>query len=327
MKRVRVAITGAAGQIGYALVFRIASGQMFGPEVELELNLLELKEALPALKGVCMELEDCAFPLLRKVTATSNLNVAMRGINWALLVGAVPRKSGMERADLLNVNGGIFTEQGRAIGEEAADDVRVLVVGNPCNTNALIAMHHAKLPSERFFAMTALDECRARAQLARKANVPMTNIRHMIIWGNHSATQYPDFYHAMIGDQPVHTCITDEHWLKETFVETVQKRGAAIIQARGASSAASAANAIVRNVSQLTQDTLPNEKFSVCCASNGAYGVDEGLIFSFPCYVAKGNCLIETGIEHNAYAQEKLELTLAELRKERALVQAQGLLD
>ncbi|MGL6028792.1 MAG: malate dehydrogenase, partial [Legionella sp.] len=233
-KRVRIAITGAAGQIGYALLFRIASGQMFGANTEVELNLLELEPALGALEGVAMELDDCAFPLLKRIVCTSDLNTAMDGVNWALLVGSVPRKQGMERSDLLQINGGIFTKQGQAINDYASDDVRAFVVGNPCNTNCLIAMHHAKdVPNDRFFAMTTLDELRARTQLAKKAEVDITDITQMTIWGNHSATQYPDFYNAKIKGVSAADVIKDDSWLKDTFVSTVQQRGAAILKARG----------------------------------------------------------------------------------------------
>lgn len=325
--RVKVAITGAAGQIGYALVFRVASGQMFGPDTEVELQLLELEPALPALNGVAMELDDCAFPLLKKVTCTSDLNVAMKDANWALLVGAVPRKDGMERADLLKINGGIFTGQGKAINDNAAKDIRVLVVGNPCNTNALIAMNAAKdIPNDRFFAMTMLDELRARTQLAQKAGVDVTEISNMTIWGNHSATQYPDFFNAKIGGKPASEVITDHDWLKAAFIETVQKRGAAIIKARGASSAASAANAIVQNVYNLTHDTPAGETFSVCKCSAGEYGVDEGLIFSFPCRTEGGKLKVVEGVEHNDFGKDKFATTLQELRNEKASVSEMGLI-
>ena len=261
-QRVKIAITGGAGQIGYALLFRIASGQMFGSDTEVELQLLELEPALPALHGVAMELEDCAFPLLKNIVCTSDLDVAMRDVNWAALVGSVPRKAGMERADLLNINGKIFTAQGKAINDNAADDVRVFVVGNPCNTNALIAMHNAvDVPNDRFFAMTALDEKRAIAQLALKANVDTTAIKNMTIWGNHSATQYPDFYNTTINGQAVTDVINDESWLQGDFISDVQQRGAAIIKARGASSAASAANAAVSSIYALTHDTAAGEHF------------------------------------------------------------------
>ncbi|MBH48382.1 MAG: malate dehydrogenase [Halobacteriovorax sp.] len=326
-KRVKVAITGAAGQIGYALLFRIASGQMFGPETEVELQLLELEQALPALNGVAMELDDCAFPLLKNIVCTSDLNTAFKDINWALLVGAVPRKDGMERADLLKINGGIFGPQGKAMSDHGASDVRALVVGNPCNTNALIAMHSAKeVPNDRFFAMTMLDENRARIQLAKKAGVDITSISNMTIWGNHSATQWPDFYNAKIGGKQAIDVITDEAWLKGEFVETVQKRGAAIIKARGASSAASAANAIVDNVYNLTHDTKAGESFSVCKASKGEYGVDEGLIFSFPCRTVGGSLQVVDGVEQTAYGKEKFQVTLEELRAEKKAVQELGLI-
>lgn len=324
-KTVKVAITGAAGQIGYALLFRLASGQVFGPDVAVELQLLELEAALPALTGVAMELDDCAFPLLKKVTVTANLDEAMRGVNYALLIGSVPRKAGMERKDLLAINGQLFIAQGRAIAAQAADDVRVFVVGNPCNTNALIAMHHANpVPKARFFAMTMLDENRARAQLANKAGVPVSEVQGVYIWGNHSATQFPDFAQATIQSHPVSKVITDSNWLQETFVSTVQQRGAAVIKARGASSAASAANAVVDSVYRLSHDTAV--PFSVACCSQGEYGIDSGLIFSFPCRTVKGHVQIVEGLVHNAWAQQKLQATLSELREERAAVEALGLL-
>ncbi len=327
-KRVRVAITGAAGQIGYALLFRIASGQMFGQDTDVELNLLELPQSLESLKGVEMELDDCAFPRLKRVVCTDKLDVAMDGINWALLVGSVPRKQGMERSDLLKINGGIFIEQGRAINARAADDVRVFVVGNPCNTNCLIAKHHAKdIPDERFYAMTMLDELRARTQLAKKANVDIDAVTEMTIWGNHSSTQYPDFYHAKINGKSAAEVIHDEAWLKETFVPTVQQRGAAVIKARGASSAASAANAVIQTVYHLTNDTPKGESFSVASSSMGQYGVDEGLMFSFPSRVEHGKFCVVEGVELNAYSTEKFNATLNELRSERDAVKDLGLLD
>jgi malate dehydrogenase len=326
-KRVKVAITGAAGQIGYALVFRIASGQMFGSDTEVELNLLELEQVLPSLKGVAMELEDCAFPLLKNVTMTSDVNTAMKDINWALLVGAVPRKDGMERSDLLKINGGIFAPQGRAINDHAADDVRTLVIGNPCNTNSLIAMHHAPdVPNDRFFAMTMLDELRARAQLALKAKVDVEHITQMTIWGNHSSTQYPDFYHAKINGKSVPEVITDTAWLQNDFIPVVQKRGAEVIKARGSSSAASAANAIVRSVYSLVHETPQNESFSMGRCSQGEYDVDEGLIFSVPCRTEGGKLKVVTGLTHNEFAQAKLHATLDELRQEKEAVKALGLI-
>lgn len=327
-KRVRVAITGAAGQIGYALLFRIASGQMFGPNTEVELNLLELEPALPALEGVAMELDDCAFPLLKRIVCTADLNKAMDGVNWALLVGSVPRKQGMERSDLLQINGGIFTKQGQAINDNASDDVRVFVVGNPCNTNCLIAMHHAKdIPNDRFYAMTTLDELRARTQLAKKAGVDITAVTEMTIWGNHSATQYPDFYSAKINGVSAAEVIKDESWLKETFVSTVQQRGAAILKARGLSSAASAANAVITGVNHLITDTVAGESYSMCRASKGEYGVDKGLIFSVPCRTEKGVITVVENLPFNSFSQEKFDKTLTELRQERDMVKELGLLD
>lgn len=336
-KRVKVVVTGAAGQIGYALLFRIASGQMFGPHIDVDLNLLELEVAMPALKGVAMELMDCAFPRLKNVIITSDLKTAFSDVNWAILVGSVPRKQGMERADLLAINGKLFIEQGRAINEYACSDVKVFVVGNPCNTNCLIAKHHAPdVPASRFFAMTMLDELRARAQIATKGNVDIEEITQMAIWGNHSAKQFPDFYHAHIDGRPALQVIQDELWFKETFVPTVQLRGAEVIKARGASSAASAANAALQTVVALTTDTRPGDTFSVGLSSQGQYGVDEGLIFSYPCRRHHGFIqrlgMEEVGIEvvegwsFNDYAQEKFTEVLAELREERDAVKALGLL-
>ena len=327
-KRVKVAVTGAAGQIGYALLFRIASGQMFGPQTEVELQLIELEQALGALKGVAMELDDCAFPLLKKITCTSDLNVGFKDANWAVLVGSVPRKDGMERSDLLKINGGIFTAQGKAIAENAAADVRVFVVGNPCNTNALIAMNAAKgrVPADRFFAMTTLDENRAKTQLAQKAGVDITAISNMTIWGNHSATQYPDFYNTKINGKAAHEVITDLSWLQGEFIETVQKRGAAIIKARGLSSAASAANAVVDGIYNLTHDSKDGATYSMCLASTGQYGVDAGLIFSFPCRTVNGKLEVVEGVEHNEFATDKFNKTLAELREERDAVKSLGLI-
>ena len=325
-KRVKVAITGAAGQIGYALVFRVASGQMLGPDTEVELQLLELEPALPSLRGVAMELEDCAFPLLKNVVCTSDVNEAMRDANWAMLVGAVPRKEGMERSDLLKINGKIFTSQGRAINDNAADDVRILVVGNPCNTNCLITMNNAPdVPRDRFFAMTALDELRARTQLAKKANVDVTAVTQMTIWGNHSATQYPDFYHAKINGKPVPEVITDINWLQQDFIPIVQKRGAEVIKQRGASSAASAANAALTSVYNVTHETVPGETYSIARCSQGEYGVDEGLIFSYPCRTEGGKLKVITGLTQNPFGQEKFDATLDELRKERDAVAELGL--
>ncbi len=325
--RVRVAVTGAAGQIGYALLFRIASGQMFGPHVDVELNLLELEPALPSLEGVAMELDDCAFPLLKRIVCTSDMKHAMDGVNWALLVGSVPRKAGMERSDLLQINGGIFIKQGRAINDNASNDVRIFVVGNPCNTNCLIAKHHANdIPDDRFYAMTMLDELRSRTQLAKKAGVDVTDVTQMTIWGNHSATQFPDFYHAKINGVSAANVINDDAWLKNTFVPTVQQRGAAVIKARGASSAGSAANAIVHGVNHLVTDTVAGESFSVSRSSMGEYGVDEGLIFSVPCRREQGVVRVVEGLTFNEYSQLKFNETLNELRTEREMVTGLGLL-
>lgn len=325
--RVRVAITGAAGQIGYAMLFRIARGDMFGPETDVELSLLELPAALPSLHGVAMELEDCAFPLLKNIVVTDDVNVAMRHVNWAVLVGAVPRKAGMERSDLLQINGSIFSPQGQAINEHAANDVRVFVVGNPCNTNCLIAMHNAPdVPRDRFYAMTLLDENRARAQLAKKAGATIDAVKNIVIWGNHSATQYPDFYHATIDGLPASQTLP-EAWLQQEFIPTVQKRGAEVIKARGASSAASAANAAVGSIYRLTHDTPVGESFSVACYSKGQYGVDEGLIFSFPAHVTKGRFGVTTGWKHNAFGQQHLEANIKELREEYEAVKALKLIN
>ncbi len=326
-RRVKVAVTGAAGQIGYALLFRIASGQMFGSETEVELQLLELEQALPALKGVAMELEDCAFPLLKNIVLTSDLNTAFKDANWVVCVGSVPRKDGMERADLLKINGGIFTAQAKAVEKSAASDVRVFVVGNPCNTNALIAMNNAKgIPADRFFAMTTLDENRAKTQLAQKAGVDVTSVKNLTIWGNHSATQYPDFYNATINGKAVTDVISDLEWLKGDFIKTVQQRGAAIIKARGASSAASAANAVVDGIRNLVTETPALETFSMCLSSNGEYGVDKGLICSFPCRVENGKIKVVEGIKHNEFGQEKFMLSVEELRGERDTVKSLNLI-
>ncbi len=326
-KRVKVAVTGAAGQIGYALLFRIASGQMLGMETEVELQLLELEQALPALKGVAMELEDCAFPLLKNIVLTSDLNTAFKDANWVVCVGSVPRKEGMERSDLLKINGGIFTAQAKAIEQSAASDVRIFVVGNPCNTNALIAMNNAKgIPSDRFFAMTALDENRAKAQLAYKSQTDVTAVKNLTIWGNHSATQYPDFFNATINGKPVAEVITDHDWLKGDFIKTVQQRGAAILKARGLSSAASAANAAIDGIHNIVTETPAGESYSMCLASNGEYGVDKGLIFSFPCRTEGGKVKVIEGIKHNEFGLEKFKLTLDELRGERDAVKSLNLI-
>lgn len=327
-KTVKVAVTGAAGQIGYALIFRIASGQAFGPNVNVELNLLEIPAALPSLKGVIMELEDCAFPLLTKMTATDDVNAAMRDVNWAVLVGAMPRKAGMERSDLLKVNGAIFTTQGKAINENAASDVKVFVVGNPCNTNCLIAMNSAPdVPRERFFAMTMLDQNRAASQLAIKAGVPVTDVSLVGIWGNHSATQYPDFEHALIRGRSAIDVIKDEDWLQNKFVPMIQTRGAEVIKARGASSAASAANGVIDSLWHLSHDTPAGQSYSVCRCSQGEYDVDPGLIFSLPCRTENGAVAPVMNIKHNAFGQQKIKITLDELRQEQKAVKELGLIE
>lgn len=321
---IRVAVTGAAGQIGYALLPRIASGQMFGPDQPVILHMIEIpnEKAMAALKGVAMELEDCAFPLLRDMVLTSDPKVGFKDVNWACLVGAKPRGPGMERNDLLKDNGAIFVGQGRAIAENAAANVRVAVVGNPCNTNAWIAMQAAKsVPKERFTAMTRLDQNRAQAQLAQKAGVAITDVSGALIWGNHSATQVPDFYNAKIRGQSAAKVIADEAWLKGDFIKTVQQRGAAIIAARGVSSAASAANALVDHVRDLHHATPAGEYRSVCVCSDGSYGVPEGLIFGYPVRSdGKGGWSIVQGLEMNDFLKEKLAATIKELEGEREVV-------
>ena len=318
---IRVAVTGAAGQIGYSLLFRIASGAMFGPNQPVILHLIEIEPALPALQGVVMELDDCAFPLLKGVVPTANLDEGFRGVNWALLVGSVPRKQGMERKDLLGINGKIFIGQGQAIQRNAANDVRIHVVGNPCNTNCLIAMNNAKeIPSDRWFAMTRLDENRAKSQLAKKAGVDITAVSNVAIWGNHSATQYPDFTNARISGKPVTEVISDHAWLQGDFISTVQQRGAAILKARGLSSAASAANAIVDSVRSLTTPTAPGDWNSVCVCSDGSYGIDKGLICSFPIRTDGKKWEIVQGVPVNAFSQGKIDGTVNELKEERSLV-------
>ena len=318
---IRVAVTGAAGQIGYALLFRIASGQMFGPNQPVALNLIEIEPGMAALEGVCMELDDCAFPLLTDVVATSDLNTGFNGANWSLLVGSVPRKDGMERGDLLGINGKIFTGQGQAINNHAASDARVLVVGNPCNTNCLIAMNNAPdVPNDRFFAMTRLDENRAKTQLAQKAGVAVSSVSNLCIWGNHSATQYPDFTNAQINGAPATDAISDREWLKGEFISTVQKRGAAIIKARGLSSAASAANAIVDSVRSVTEPTAEGDWHSLCICSDGSYGVEDGLISSFPMRNTGGELAIVQDVPINEFSRAKIDATTNELKEEKTLV-------
>jgi malate dehydrogenase len=317
----RIAVTGAAGQIGYALLFRIASGAVFGPNQPVILHLIEIEPALPALNGVIMELDDCAFPLLKGVVATANLDEGFRGVNWALLVGSVPRKAGMERKDLLGINGKIFIGQGHAIQRSAARDVRVLVVGNPCNTNCLIAMNNAPdVPRDRFFAMTRLDENRAKAQLAKKAGVDISAVTNLAIWGNHSATQYPDFYNSKINGKPATDLIKDEAWLKGDFIATVQQRGAAVIKARGSSSAASAANAVIDSVCSIIEPTRAGEWHSVALHSDGSYGLEKGLICSFPVRSNGHKLEIVQGVMLNEFSQAKVDATVAELKEEKVMV-------
>ncbi len=321
-KSVKVAVTGAAGNIGYAMLFRLASGEVFGMNTKVSLHLLEITPALPALEGVVMELDDCAFPLLENVVVTDDPEVAFDGVNWAIFVGAKPRGKGMLRGDLIRENGPIFTGQGKAIAAKAADDVRVIVVGNPANTNALIAMNNAAgVPNERFAALTNLDQNRAYSQLAAKAGVPVTAVSNVIIWGNHSATQFPDFEHAKINGQPLTDVITDHEWLRGEFITTVQKRGAAVIQARGASSAASAANAALDHVKNMEKATPEGEWFSCAVPSDGSYGIDKGLVFSFPIRSdGQGGYTIVQGLELSDFAQEKIAATLEELRSEKETV-------
>ncbi|HTQ49956.1 MAG TPA: malate dehydrogenase [Candidatus Acidoferrales bacterium] len=318
---IRVAVTGAAGQIGYSLLFRIASGAMFGPQQPVILHLIEIEPALPALNGVVMELDDCAFPLLKGVVPTASLDEGFRGVNWALLVGSVPRKQGMERKDLLGINGKIFIGQGQAIQKNAASDVRIHVVGNPCNTNCLIAMHNApNIPRDRFFAMTRLDENRAKAQLAKKAGVDTTAVSNVAIWGNHSATQYPDFTNAKINGKPATETIKDEAWLKGEFISTVQQRGAAIIKARGASSAASAASAVVDSVRSIIEPTAPGDWHSVCLNSDGSYGIEQNIITSFPVRSDGKKLEIVQGVPISDFSKGKIDATVNELKEERAMV-------
>ncbi len=320
---IRVAVTGAAGQIGYSLLYRIASGQVFGPDQPVILHLVEIPPAMSALDGVHMELDDCAFPTLAGVVKadSGHLNNGFADCNWVLCVGSIPRGKGMERGDLIKINGPIFTSTGKAISDAAASDVRVLVVGNPCNTNCLIAMNNAPdVPNDRWYAMTMLDQNRAISQLAQKSGQPVTAVSNMTIWGNHSATQYPDFYNAKIGGRAATEVIGDEAWLQNDFITTVQKRGAAIIAARGASSAASAANAIIDNVKAIHNPTAAGTTFSAAICSDGSYGVDEGLISSFPVTSDGSKWSIAQGLEHNEFAQAKLDATVAELREERDTV-------
>jgi malate dehydrogenase len=319
---IRVAITGAGGQIGYALLFRIASGGLFGPDQPVSLGLLEITPALPSLHGTLMELEDCAFPLLAGVTATDKPEEAFAGADWVILVGGLPRKEGMSRADLLRANGPIFTTQGKAINDAAGPDVRILTVANPCNTNCLIARSHApKVPAARWFAMTRLDQNRATSQLAIKAGVPVGQVRRVAIWGNHSDTQYPDYKHAEIQGRPATEVITDHAWFTETFIPTVAKRGAAVIKARGASSAASAANAALESVRSASFPTPRGDWFSAGVVSDGSYGIPAGLIYSFPLRTEDGRAWsIVPGLDIDAEARARLDASAKELESEREAV-------
>jgi malate dehydrogenase len=324
---VNVAVTGAAGQIGYALLFRIASGQLLGPDTEVNLRLLEIPAAVKAAEGTAMELDDCAFPLLRDTVITDDPRVAFDGVNIAMLVGARPRTKGMERGDLLQANGGIFKPQGEAINAVAADDVRVLVVGNPANTNALIARTHAPdVPAERFTAMTRLDHNRALGQLSNKLGVPVSEIKKVAIWGNHSATQYPDIFHAEVSGKNAAEALSDDAWLRDTFIPTVAKRGAAIIEARGASSAASAASAAIGHVHDWVLGTPDGDWTSAAVVSDGSYGVREGLISSFPVVSRNGRYEIVPGLEIDAFSRERIDASVRELTEERDAVAQLGLI-
>jgi malate dehydrogenase len=318
---VHVTVTGAAGQIGYSLLFRIASGQLLGDDQPIVLRLLEIEPALGVLDGVVMEIDDCAFPLVTDIVATADLKTAFDGTSWALLVGSVPRKAGMERKDLLGINGRIFTGQGQAIAQNAAADVRVLVVGNPCNTNCLIAMNNARgIPADRWFAMTMLDQNRAATQLALRAGVDVTAVSQLAIWGNHSSTMYPDFYNAKIGGRPAPEVIGEDAWFKDSFLPTVQQRGAAIIKARGLSSAASAANAVVDTVRALTTPTRAGDWFSVAVCSDGSYGIEKGLMFSYPIRSDGQKWQIVSGVSLHEFSRAKIAATEKELQEEKALV-------
>jgi malate dehydrogenase len=324
---VRVTVTGAAGQIGYALLFRIASGAMLGSDTPVSLRLLEVPQALKAAEGTAMELDDCAFPLLSEIEITDDPNTAFDGVNVALLVGARPRGAGMERGDLLEANGGIFKPQGAAINAHAASDVRVLVVGNPANTNALIAMSHAPdVPKERFSAMMRLDHNRAKGQLAAKAGVGVGLVTRMTVWGNHSATQYPDIFRAKVAGKDAASVVDDQGWLEDTFLPTVQKRGAAIIEARGASSAASAANAAIDHVHDWFAGTPAEDWVSMAVPSDGSYGVPEGILCGFPVRCAGGEYTIVEGLEIDAFSRRRIDLSVAELLDERAAISDLSLL-
>jgi malate dehydrogenase len=318
---VRVAVSGASGQVSYSLLFRIARGDLLGPDTKIQLRLLDIPPAMKALEGVAMELDDCAFPLLDSIEMTSDNKTAFDGASWVLLVGSVPRKEGMERGDLLKINGSIFGPQGKAVADAAASDVRVLVVGNPCNTNCLIARSNAPdVPAERWFAMVRLDGNRAKAQLAKKAGVPVTEVKNLAIWGNHSATQFPDFGHATISGRPAVDVIKDDAWLKGDFIKTIQQRGAAIIAARGLSSAGSAAAAVIDSVVSIHTPTAANDCAQLGVISKGEYGIPEGLQFGFPVRSTGSSWEVIQGWEEDAFAKEKIKATTDELLMERDLV-------
>ena len=324
---VKVVVTGAAGQIGYALVYRIASGQMLGPDTKVELRLLEVPQARGALDGVAMELDDCAFPLLSNIVCTDDPNEAFNGANVGLLVGARPRTKGMERGDLLEANGAIFTVQGKAINDNAADDVKILVVGNPANTNAMIAMNSAPdVPRERFTAMMRLDHNRALTQVAQKTGASVSDVKNMTIWGNHSATQYPDVVHAKVAGKSAWETIADEAWVADTFIPTVQKRGAAIIEARGASSAASAANAAIDHIHDWVLGTPEGDWVSMGVAVDGQYGIDKGIICGLPCVAKNGEWSVVEGLELDAFSKPRIDASVAELREEYDAVKELGLI-
>ena len=324
---VRVAVTGAAGQIGYALIFRIASGEMLGPDTPVELRLLEIPDALRAAEGVAMELDDCAFPLLAGIDIADHPDRAFDGVNVALLVGARPRTKGMERSDLLEANGGIFKPQGASLNAHAASDVRILVVGNPANTNALIAMSNAPdIPSERFTAMMRLDHNRAIAQVSHKTSTPVAQITNVAVWGNHSATQYPDLTHARVAGQDARAAIADETWIEAEFIPNVQQRGAEVIAVRGASSAASAANAAIDHVHDWVLGTPDGDWVSMAVPADGSYGVGAGIMSGFPCVCSNGQWSIVQGLEIDDFSRERIDRTVAELREERAAVEGLGLI-
>ena len=319
---VRVAVTGAAGQVAYAMLGRLASGEVFGPDTQVILHLLEITPALPALEGVAMELDDCSFSTLKDIVITDNAEKAFDGCNYALLVGSFPRKAGMERKELLDINGKIFVGQGKALAAKAASDVRILVVGNPCNTNCLVARSNGRsIPAERWTAMTRLDHNRARTALAKKAGVSTSDVTQMTIWGNHSNTQFPDFSNAKINGKPAEQIITDRKWLEETFVSTIQTRGAAVIKARGMSSAMSAANGAIDHVKSMIRGTPANDWVSMAVVSQGEYGVPKDMVFGYPCTTdGKGNYKVVDGLKLDAFGQAKFQTTLQELLEEKDAV-------